>query len=107
MRSLDQLIQEAIDNYHVSIPVTLEELENLQKLLPKRKFTIPLVYSMNKNVDVEASSLKEAVDIALNIALENDFDLDSGKYIGDSIQVDYELMEEHYPAIKRINKKND
>ncbi len=51
-------------------------------------YKIPLVWQMYGHCNVEANSLKEAIEIALG----PDTPLPAGVYVDDSVAVDYEVL---------------
>lgn len=51
-------------------------------------YKIPLVWQMYGHCNIEANSLKEAIEIALG----PDTPLPAGVYVDDSVAVDYEVL---------------
>lgn len=56
--------------------------------MPKQEWIIPLVWSMYGKLKVEAETLKEAVQIALDAETP----LPEGDYLSESVEVDYAIL---------------
>ena len=56
--------------------------------MPKKEWIIPLVWSMYGKLKVEAETLDEAVQIALDAETP----LPEGDYLSESVEVDYAIL---------------
>lgn len=62
----------------------------------RKLYSIPVTWKMYADILVRATSLEEAVDLALEL------DLPTGEYLSDSYEVDYEAIEQIKEEVKEI-----
>ena len=87
---LDKFLKEKV--FHL----TYEELESLLSSIPKKKYFIATTYAMSKTIEIDATCLTDAIELAY----ETEFDLTTGEYIYDSFDVDKDYTRE-------LNKKDE
>ena len=107
MRTLKQLIENA--RRCSKTVVGLDELEQIAQTVnyvdglidnpPIQTFYIPLFYSMYKTVKVEAVTLEDATEMALDY----NFKVSTGIYVDDSIHVDNDIIPELNKHIENID----